>query len=112
MKPSEQEIVPALLRRVRRALAEAERAVERSRTLTRARSLVEPDAHVSRCAWCGRAALGTRWLTPDELPAFVSRRALDGASHGICPDCVDELERDGRSHPHRPERRLPPPPSA
>lgn len=49
---------------------------------------------VTRCAWCARYLLGERWLA---VPRSLLPEGV-GASHGICPDCVDELRRAGKSH--------------
>jgi hypothetical protein len=85
-------------RRVRAALAEAHRAIARSEALTAARALVR-DRHrlAKRCAWCGRLELGDHWTAPEELPAFLSSEVRDRISHGICPDCLARLEREGQT---------------
>ena len=48
----------------------------------------------SRCAWCGRYRAGQQWVHLSERPPFVDELAL---SHGICPDCIVELRRQGMS---------------
>ena len=47
------------------------------------------DSFVLRCAWCGRFAVGDRWL---EAASAISALSLDSArpplvSHGLCPHC-------------------------
>lgn len=98
MEPPE-ELAAALRRRMRQAIAEAERAVERSESLGAARRLVRERALLKRCAWCGRVSFGHGWQPLEELPGFVPARVRERATHGICPTCFGELERDGRSHP-------------
>jgi hypothetical protein len=86
-------------RRVRAALAEAHRTVARSESLVAARVLVRERRHLAkRCAWCGRMELGAHWTPPEELPAFLRREVRDRISHGICPDCLARLERQGHTH--------------
>jgi hypothetical protein len=48
----------------------------------------------SRCAWCGRYRAGERWFRLDRPPSFIEMGEL---SHGICPDCIAELQGQGRS---------------
>lgn len=97
MEPPE-DLVTTLRRRMRRAIEEAERAVERSESLTAARRLVRERALLKRCAWCGRVSFGSGWHGADQLPGFVPERVHERATHGICPGCFAEMERDGRSH--------------
>jgi hypothetical protein len=52
---------------------------------------------VTRCAWCGRHNLGGDWTEPEATPRFVANLHSSELSHTICPDCVDELRRDGKS---------------
>jgi hypothetical protein len=48
---------------------------------------------VPHCAWCGKVRVGGHWNAPDELPGFLGG-LLDGRrTHGICPDCFTEVER-------------------
>jgi hypothetical protein len=89
--------VAALRRRARDAVAEAERAVSRSQTLTAARRLLHERALLKRCAWCGRISLGRGWTASDDLPHFVPESVRANASHGICPTCLERLARDGDS---------------
>jgi hypothetical protein len=52
---------------------------------------------VKRCAWCGRIELGDHWTSTTELPALLPREVRDRISHGICPDCLARLEREGQT---------------
>ncbi|HET7568084.1 MAG TPA: hypothetical protein VFJ91_08850 [Gaiellaceae bacterium] len=98
MQPPE-DLATALRRRVRQAIAEAEHAVERSEALAAARRLVRERALLKRCAWCGRVSFGGGWQGDGDLPGFVPERVREEATHGICPRCFGELERDGKTHP-------------
>jgi hypothetical protein len=80
-------------------LAEANRAIARSESLRAARALVRDRRHLAkRCAWCGRLDLADRWTPPEDIPAFLAGEVRDRVSHGICPDCLARLEREGRTH--------------
>jgi hypothetical protein len=52
------------------------------------------DGVTARCAWCGRFRAGERWHRLDRQPSVLEKRQL---SHGICPDCITELRRQGMS---------------
>ena len=85
-------------RRVREAVAEATRAVARSESLLAARALVRERGRLAkRCAWCGRLDLGRRWTPPDEVPQFLPAAVRERITHGICPDCLARLEREGQT---------------
>ena len=95
----EQELVRALFRRVRLAVAEAERTVARSLALkSMRRVLAEEELLVRRCAWCARFSLGEGWMEEGDLPRFVPQRAVESATHTICPECQTRLVREGKSH--------------
>jgi hypothetical protein len=49
-----------------------------------------PDALIARCAWCDRYEVGDRWLPKEDVAAFL-RDDGSTVTHGICPDCVEEL---------------------
>lgn len=101
--PDTGDVVGALMARVSRARAEAERTIERSAILVTARRAVtERDTMVKRCAWCQRLLLAGVWVPEDDVPDFVGR-LLDGrTTHGICESCMEELERRGATHPRTP----------
>lgn len=96
---SEREDVPrVLMARVRRARAEAERLTTRSAVLVTARrALADPHTMVRRCAWCNRLLLGRVWVPEDEVPDFVGDLLENRTTHGICENCVHELEEKGES---------------
>ena len=99
MDSRDQEFVEALQQRVQVALREAQQVVARSRTLTSVRHVLGDDQRlVRRCAWCGRFSLGEGWMAEAALPQFVPGRAIEGATHTICPDCDTRLVREGKSH--------------
>lgn len=80
-------------------MRDAEHAVARSQMLAGMRRVLGDERLlVRRCAWCERFSLGEGWMSQDELPQFVTRRAVDGATHTICPDCEARLVREGKSH--------------
>jgi hypothetical protein len=98
MPPPEEDLPDVLLHRMRLAVGEAERAVERSATLRAARRLLRERMLLKRCAWCGRFSLGKGWQPLEQLPHFVPGLVREQATHGICPDCMHRLER-GRGSP-------------
>jgi hypothetical protein len=90
---------PDLERRIERALADARRAVDRSHVLRAARDmLADHEVLITRCAWCRRYALGGCWLRREETPRFLPPDVARSVTHGICPDCVDDLRARGLSH--------------
>src|SRR5581483_7178532 len=94
------ELLGALLSRLRDAKARSETLVARSKVLASARALArDPDGMLRRCAWCGRLRLGGQWIPPDEAPEFVRRLPDERATHGICRSCLEQLEAEGHSRP-------------
>jgi hypothetical protein len=94
------DFVAHLKGRVGRAMADAQRAVARSELLTSASQVAhEPDAMVTRCAWCGRLALAGRWTRIEQAPGFLAGLIARRGTHGICPDCMRRLESSGESAP-------------
>lgn len=86
--------------RAQRARVEARQLIARSRCILASRRLLaDPASVVTRCAWCGRLALGGLWVTDDAVPFFVNGQLEEHTSHGICTACLDELERDGKTRP-------------
>lgn len=51
-----------------------------------------PDRVVPVCAWCKSVRSDHGWECFEE---FVSRVMGKGVTHGICPTCIDDMERDG-----------------
>jgi hypothetical protein len=91
--------VQTLEQRVWQAIATACGEVRRARILVEGAQVVrEPSAMLTRCAWCGRYALGDGWADPDETPVWPER--LGGrTTHGICGQCLRMLETSGASRP-------------
>ncbi|HZD87426.1 MAG TPA: hypothetical protein VE088_05425 [Gaiellaceae bacterium] len=98
MEPPEGTFVEALIRRVRLAVADAQRQVGQARRLVELCRIADGEIIVRRCAWCGRLSVGGEWTAPESLQGFVPPQAVDNATHSICPDCTDRLEHEGRSH--------------
>jgi hypothetical protein len=89
----EERLQDALLRRVSIAIEAAERTVADSEVLVEVSTRLREEGMATRCAWCGRYRIGDRWLVVPERALFDSL----GTIHGICPDCVDTLQRAGMS---------------
>lgn len=87
-----------LLRQAAEARAEARRLVRETRELIAASPCVfDPAAMVHRCAWCGRISTDEiEWSDAAEVPAHVLRL---NSTHGICPDCIEDLVTTGHSRP-------------
>jgi len=100
MEGTNSDAATALLGRVRQALAEAEHAVAQSEVVTTATRLVrEPGSMVTRCAWCSRIRLGRGWMPAESVPQFFARYVEEHGTHGICADCVRDLEVAGHTRP-------------
>ncbi len=90
----------ALLGRAKLALAEAEHAVAQSEVVTSATRLVrDPGSMVTRCAWCSRIKLGRGWMPAESVPQFFASYVEEHGTHGICDDCICELEVTGHTRP-------------
>ena len=50
-----------------------------------------PDSLIIRCAWCDRYEVGGQWLLKADVAAFL-RDDGSTVTHGICPDCVADLQ--------------------
>jgi hypothetical protein len=50
-----------------------------------------PDALITRCAWCDRYEVGSQWLAKADVAAFL-RDDGSTVTHGICADCVADLQ--------------------
>jgi hypothetical protein len=89
----------ALRGRAHAAIARSASLVAEAEDLVVSCRLVRDErALVSRCEWCGRLGVDARhWLLPDELPLSLSPLGVRRNSHGICPDCIERLEAEGRS---------------
>ena len=89
-----EEVHRELLRRAQEAIAQATSEHRRASELTtfvQALRATRP-AELVRCAWCGRVAAGKEWLDPSPLLGGNFRERLrDNASHGICPECFEQV---------------------
>src|SRR5262249_52620478 len=102
----------ALELRAQRARDEARQLIMQSRCIVASRRLLaDPESVITRCAWCGRLALGGAWMPVDEIPVFVNGRLEGQTTHGICLGCIDRLEREGKSRPRDTTTSPPNPPT-
>jgi hypothetical protein len=53
-----------------------------------------PETLVPQCAWCGKMRVGGFWATPEEAPAFLMSILPRRRTHGICPECFANVERE------------------
>jgi hypothetical protein len=87
----------ALAERVDAAISAADRTTRRSALIRTASRRRREDGFTTRCAWCGRYAVGGTFREADELPRFVAFTPTSRLTHGICPECVADLRREGKS---------------
>jgi hypothetical protein len=80
-----------LRQRVQTALARAAAIGRRSRRLVDEAQEWREHKYVLCCAWCGRHLVDGEYVDPPSLRPF-------NVSHGICPACLADLRRSGRSH--------------
>lgn len=100
MAERERDLLTSLASRVRAAIERAHELVADAELVTAASRLVrDPGSLARRCAWCGRLALGRRWVPVDELPAFIRADLDEHVTHGICERCLRRLEESGESRP-------------
>lgn len=45
------------------------------------------------CAWCRKVGQGERWIRLEE---YLAKDFQIGTTHGVCPDCLKQLEEDTR----------------
>ena len=93
MSEPEDELVRTLRHRVRKAVADSGHAVEWSQRLAAARRLLRERRLLRHCAWCGCVSFGSGWTSLDQLPGFVPESVRDRATHGVCPGCLEQLQR-------------------
>jgi hypothetical protein len=53
-----------------------------------------PETLVPQCAWCGKVRVGGFWATPEEAPTFLVSLLPRRRTHGICPECFANVERE------------------
>lgn len=87
-----------LLRQAAAARTEARRLVRETRELVAASpGVFDPREMVHRCAWCGRVSRDEiEWWDVTEVSTHMLRLT---STHGICPDCVEDLVKTGHSRP-------------
>jgi hypothetical protein len=94
--------VPAPNRELARALGDHVRELiaRSNRTARRSAILVDSTRHrrsqetlVPQCAWCSKVRIGDFWVTPEEAPPFLVTLLPQRRTHGICPECFAEVER-------------------
>jgi len=84
-----------LLEHVRNALDRSTRITRRSSIVTSASwHRRHNETFLTRCAWCQRLRLGEEWIRAEEVPPFLLADLDDRSTHGICPACFSEAERD------------------
>ena len=91
---SGRELGEVLADRVRELMTRSHRIARRSAIVvdaSRHRRAVE--TLVPQCAWCGKVRVGGFWAAPEEAPAFLATFLPHRRTHGICPDCFAEVER-------------------
>jgi hypothetical protein len=59
----------------------------------------ERDSLVPHCAWCGKVRVGGVWARPEELPSFLGELLPERRTHGICPNCLEEMQRPSSDPP-------------
>jgi hypothetical protein len=86
-----------LARRVEDAIANAVAITRRSALVRAASEQRRSGGFTTRCAWCGRYAVGDTFPEPADTPQFVAFTDSAHVTHGICPACVEQLQREGKS---------------
>jgi hypothetical protein len=86
----------SLVGRIKAAVAAAATASRRSELLRSASRARREGALMTVCAWCGSFAIGAEFFEPGDEPAFVAHGG-PRVTHGICPSCLDDLKRTGKT---------------
>jgi hypothetical protein len=88
------ELGQVLGNRVREFVARSNRIARRSAILVdSSRHRRSPETLVTQCAWCDKLRVGGFWATPDEAPSFLVSLLPRRRTHGICPECFADVER-------------------
>jgi hypothetical protein len=94
-----------LIGRVREVIAHANSLTRRSAILVESsRHRRARDTLIPHCAWCGTVRVGGTWVRGEELPSFLADLVHDRRTHGICPACLDEVQRRSDDAPLPPTR--------
>ena len=56
-----------------------------------------PHLLLTRCAWCARYDAGDTWLDASAVQTFLRSHEAEPVSHGICPECLADLQQRGLS---------------
>jgi len=80
--------------RIDKARARAVVTTRRSAMLRAASGARRAGGFTTVCAWCGAFGIGAEFFEPGSEPAFATRAEI---THGICPSCLDNLRRTGKS---------------
>jgi hypothetical protein len=93
-------IADTLTQRVRELLARSHRIVRRSAILiVSSQHARSRDSLIAHCAWCEKVRVGGVWVAPEELPRFVADLPGERRTHGICPTCLEEVQRRSQAAP-------------
>jgi hypothetical protein len=82
------------------AVEESQRVRRRSELLRGFLDRVRADpTYLPRhCSWCGRIEVDGEFVAPEEfLSGDLPERLRVRATHGICPDCLEAVQRQGRN---------------
>jgi len=98
------DFVPEYVDLVRRALLAQVKAshlhLDSRRTRDLARLLREArtgDRLLLHCAWCGRLEIGGEWLRLEAIGSGqfqIHEAVVKHSTHGICPDCMERVQRE------------------
>jgi hypothetical protein len=90
---NEERLNEALLKRAEEAVDAAAEITADPEVLAHVTVVRAGTGLISRCAWCGRYRVGSRWFVVDPKPEGLENKT----SHGICDDCVAVLREAGMS---------------
>ena len=95
----------ALIGHVREVIADSTRVTRQSAILVESSQHARArDTLIPHCAWCGRVRVAGVWVRVEELPSFLADLLHDRRTHGICPMCLDEVQRQSGDGPLPPTR--------
>lgn len=89
---------PAAARMGLKPGGEARRVSARRAAAARLAELRSRDGLVPVCSWCRKARTGAGIWTPVE-PSLLEGAGV-ALTHGVCPDCAQELLAQTHEHPH------------
>jgi len=59
----------------------------------------ERESLIAHCTWCGKVRVGGNWARSDDVPGFLTDLLRERRTHGICPACLDEVQRQAADAP-------------